>query len=304
MKRHGVTLIEVLVAIFITAIGLMSILALFPVGAMSMRHAIDNGRAVQAAQNAFAYVTAMKLTTDKNVISGNAFSQPDVTLPAAVSGGPSYPVYVDPIGTQGGGATFVQWVGSQKRIPRRVPSYVTDYHKMLTFFSIPDDMNFQPNGTPYVSPGGNIVEREVLYSWAYMLQRPNVDDTSFTTVTVAVYNRRPMSLSIPSSERMFNATGTAGQNLVSISWDPTLGQTQPSLKIGQWFVDCSAETTAQGIRQNGPFHAKFYRVVGLTVNPGTSPPTIDVETQSPLAFDVSAVLVLDNVMEVFERQAS
>lgn len=35
LHRSGVTLIEVLVAIFVAAIGLLALLALFPVGALS-----------------------------------------------------------------------------------------------------------------------------------------------------------------------------------------------------------------------------------------------------------------------------
>src|SRR5689334_11606932 len=56
-RRSGVTLIEVLVSIFVTAIGLLALLALFPVGAFSMATAIKNGRCVQASINAKALAT-------------------------------------------------------------------------------------------------------------------------------------------------------------------------------------------------------------------------------------------------------
>src|SRR5437879_2466574 len=52
--RSGATLTEVLVAIFIMAIGLLALLTLFPLGALSMAQAIKDGRTAQSSRNAFA----------------------------------------------------------------------------------------------------------------------------------------------------------------------------------------------------------------------------------------------------------
>src|SRR5438045_228902 len=68
--RSGATLIEVLVAIFVTSLGLIALMALFPVGALSMARAIQNSRAAQAASNASGIAliplgpTATPLRTD------------------------------------------------------------------------------------------------------------------------------------------------------------------------------------------------------------------------------------------------
>src|SRR5207253_9862097 len=43
-QRSGTTLVEVLVAIFVTAIGLLGLLALFPLGAVSLAQAIKDSR--------------------------------------------------------------------------------------------------------------------------------------------------------------------------------------------------------------------------------------------------------------------
>ncbi len=98
MIRSGTTLIEVLVAIFVTALGLLGILALFPLGAVSMAQAIKDSRCTQASANAFALAEALNIRNDPSVI-GN----PDVfvnqgSIPPANLDGPSYPVFVDPIG--------------------------------------------------------------------------------------------------------------------------------------------------------------------------------------------------------------
>jgi hypothetical protein len=56
--RSGATLTEVLVAIFVMAIGLLALLTLFPLGALSMAQAIKDGRTAQSAKNAFAIAEA------------------------------------------------------------------------------------------------------------------------------------------------------------------------------------------------------------------------------------------------------
>src|SRR5262245_61659466 len=56
--RSGATLTEVLVAIFVMAIGLLALLTLFPLGALSMAQAIKDNRTAHAGKNAFAIAEA------------------------------------------------------------------------------------------------------------------------------------------------------------------------------------------------------------------------------------------------------
>jgi type II secretory pathway pseudopilin PulG len=55
MVRKGTTLIEVLIAIFIMALGLVALLTLFPLGAAQMARSIQDERAAQLAANSAAY---------------------------------------------------------------------------------------------------------------------------------------------------------------------------------------------------------------------------------------------------------
>jgi prepilin-type N-terminal cleavage/methylation domain-containing protein len=52
VKRRGVTLLEVLAAIFIMGVGLLALLTLFPLGALSMAQAIKDDRAASVAADA------------------------------------------------------------------------------------------------------------------------------------------------------------------------------------------------------------------------------------------------------------
>src|SRR5437763_596820 len=102
MRRSGVTLVETLVAIFVMALGMLALLALFPVGAISMAQAIAHDRATHSALNGNAVVDIWKLRDAANMIPAepSAYTSPG-TLPPLVSPpytGPGYPVFIDPIG--------------------------------------------------------------------------------------------------------------------------------------------------------------------------------------------------------------
>lgn len=57
-SRRAATLTEVLVAIFVMAIGLLALLTLFPLGALSMAQAIKDNRTAHSGKNAFAIAEA------------------------------------------------------------------------------------------------------------------------------------------------------------------------------------------------------------------------------------------------------
>src|SRR4051812_3715730 len=69
--RRGVTLVEVLIAIFLMGIGLMAILSLFPLGAAQMAQAIKDQRCAEAATNADALARiTWKITCDDDAGGG------------------------------------------------------------------------------------------------------------------------------------------------------------------------------------------------------------------------------------------
>src|SRR5262245_6716829 len=96
-RRRGATLREVLVAIFVMGIRLIARLALFPIGVVSMAQAIQDDRAAHCNNNATAIAIARNIRNDALVTA--AFKNPgDPSTADATADGPSWPVYVDPIG--------------------------------------------------------------------------------------------------------------------------------------------------------------------------------------------------------------
>ena len=124
-RRSGVTLVEVLVAIFVMGIGLIALLTLFPIGMLRMARAIHYERSVQSARNADANAIIHGIRQDIDVVTDirvggdpynalnpnwdvfrnpcpilprNAFPAP---VPGLLNADPyhdSYAIFVDPIG--------------------------------------------------------------------------------------------------------------------------------------------------------------------------------------------------------------
>ena len=196
-RRGGLTLIEVLVSIFIMAIGILALLKLFPLGALRMDQAIKDERCAEAGMQAIELAKILDLANDPfvryNLIDPNrpAAAAQDAVGPTV---GPSQAVLVDPSGV----FQTTQYVDSTQNIARISPACINDQNhpdNRFEFFSILDDVVFAAGaGNPRIF-GQNApptIGREIRWSWTYLLQRPQVQNPAITNYTVCVYNRRPV----------------------------------------------------------------------------------------------------------------
>lgn len=138
-RRSGVTLMEVLIAIMIMGVGMLAILALFPLGALSMARAIRDDRGTTQGVNAdsmfhFYWKQAWNDPTTGAVWPTNyeayGHSQEPMlfllenhagfgTIPSTADQ-PSYPVLVDPIGWQTNiGTNSQSYVAGNGLLPMR-----------------------------------------------------------------------------------------------------------------------------------------------------------------------------------------
>jgi hypothetical protein len=332
IRRSGTTLIEVLVAIFVTAIGLLGLLALFPLGAVNMAQAVQNSRCAQAAANAFSFAQAMNIRNDPVVVGGppaDIFVDGGNGRPPANPNGPSYPVYVDPLGLSNGMPAYLGGQGTHAApgIPRRNVGFVAAAqagHSLATavqWFSLLDDINFVKDGQ-YVglacqptivlsSHGGSAMaqpgnlQSEGRYTWAYLLRRPRASEKSVVDVTVVVYSGRPTVFGL--GETSYSpVTFDTTNNLVRVYW--SAGQQKPAVRTGGWILDATTVRSSPGAgNQAGQIvpdpHGFFYRVVNVTDGVDSRGPYVDLELQTnPRAGTTQGVLVvLDGVAEVFEK---
>ena len=136
-RRPAVTLMEVLIAMFIMAIGMMALLALFPVGAVSMAQALKDDRC--------AYASVMA----ENVAIANNLRYGDLVVNTALASSASGLVYVDAYaGQQIPVQPTLGFVGASL-IPRVSPSFVgTSLQLADRWLSLPDDITFNQGGYP------------------------------------------------------------------------------------------------------------------------------------------------------------
>jgi len=203
---------EVLIAIFVMGIGMLSLLTLFPVGAMNMAQAMRDDRCAQAATNATALANAFNLRQDPNFAATLASGQP---------------VYVDPYyallgsGTLGGA------------IKRSQPSYVNTNADVSKFFSLLDDLGFGENGQAAFPPPEPplTVSRAGAYTWAYLLRPVPSSNPPLVDMTVVVYGGR--STQNPEGETLASGAGGAGTNQIVVPGGK-------AFRRGTWILDVSA----------------------------------------------------------------
>jgi prepilin-type N-terminal cleavage/methylation domain-containing protein len=313
-RRTGVTLIEVLIAIFIMSIGLLALLALFPLGAVNMAQAIKDTRTAHAAADAAANMKSFSpMLNDPYIVAAFAGAAPLPVIGTPTGpdpNGPSYAVYVDPIGVRAFSLVpSGQWVAggpvanNGPGISRRTPhAFVTaNSQALLQWFSLLDDITFGPDGVPT----SNAIQRENRYSWAYLVRRPRYLDPSVVEMTVAVYDRRPLQLSgtsfVPTGETAYSVVFNPAVSLNTVNLVYANGLQKPALRPGGWILDATPL----------PGHGYFYRVVSVSdpvvVN---GQPAVTVELQNNVRTPENTsipvftqAVVMDSLAEVFERGA-
>jgi hypothetical protein len=307
-RRDGSTLMEVLIAIFVMGIGLLSVLAMFPMGALTMARAIKDDSAGHASANARAIAAAQNIRFDPSVAPyfdlppGAAYDVPPLD-------GPSYAVYVDPFGfssyTAGADQSFV---GRDTGIRRSTlsfvaPGNVSNVQQVLRWCTRLDDIAFGPNAQPSTETGS--ASRTTSVSWAWLLRRPRAGTPSYCEMTVVIYNQRPLTntVQLAAKEQSYPGCLVGGasnqqMNVVTLSW--TAGQVSPRLVEGGWILDATPNALPGG--KAGPCNAGFYRIVNVGDYIGN---TVEIELDKPLRGfprpgNIATMVILDGVVEVQE----
>jgi hypothetical protein len=335
MRRPGITLLEVLSAIFITGIGLLSLLTLFPLGALKMLEAINDDRTALAGGNAKGIANAVEMRVDpaaQNAMMGNTmFPGPMPPSPD----GPGWPVLVDPIGVlaYSGPTLFPAWVAGDNTIamiPRvtgnwlkPLPTDVSASQAVLRWCTLLDDLNFNYDSTnnnaylgsaavdvPAWFGGIGTVQRNLRYSYAWLLRMPRTASPNVVDVSALVFAGRSLDLvGFGTQERMIpQATFVPTFNQIILP--PVNGQ-PVDLRRGQWILDASNAVTNGTPQMLISAHGFFYRIVSVSDPDANANVTVEVQTPlrqwpdpnmpvSPLGGQLGTVVLFDNLIEVFE----
>lgn len=331
-RRPGMTMTEVLVAIFVVAIGLAGVMSMVPFGAKQMSDALVADRATSHATTIDGMVRsywkenivenpAQDITTSANREPFFvALDDPGKGLPVPGATEPSYPVFLDPMGVVGRTGNPRSWVGDGgvTSVPRRTmngvqflspfgPSGTNQINPnanstALRMWSQPDGFTWDDDSRPV----SGAAMREYRYNSLAVIQRP-VNGTAGTggvrynaTFKVVVFStRRHMFYPDSGPEVVFNNV-----TLTPTSTEVKLPKTADVQK-GSWIMDATVSGTIR--------HANFYRVVSAVDNGSVvnGVPSLDIELHTPITrvdgntnpYTVGTVVVMPGIAGVFERPA-
>lgn len=326
-RRPGMTMPEVLVAIFVVAIGLVSVMAMFPFGAKQMSDALISDR---SASHAVATDGLVRSYWREKVAENNgnsepfwdALDNPDTTgyfhpgtnstnrLPQSKANEPSYPVFLDSMGEVGRGSTNKYWVGDGTRTP---PSFVPRRNMRLVLespnpaslalrlWSQADGFSWDDDSVPKLG----VDMRELRYNSLAVIQRPTNRDRYGATLKVVVFINRRHQFYPTGSEVAIGATFVPGSTQLSLPVTPNT-----DIRKGSWIMDgtvAQAEIRPSTNPKTYTWvrHANFYRVVSA-IEDGAG--RVDIELHTAIkridgqttAYDGTAV-VMAGVAEVFDR---
>jgi Tfp pilus assembly protein PilV len=293
--RAGITLIEVLAAIFIMGVGLLALFTLFPLGALSMARAVRDDRAATIAGNAASMATAMDLRNDPAVLT--AFNTVPAPFPAPDPLGPGYPVLVDPTYAALGAPPLGFLVGVTPGIQRCGASYAVTPTNIARWFTFQEEMTFEKTGQP--KGGGTSVERPGTYTWSYLLRRPKSSRPDLIEMSVLVYASRAVETA--DGEAVFTGVaGAKGTNSLSFSYP---AGAKPNMRRGAWIMDVSfvQRTDAVTGKTTGTVNGFAYRVENVTDTGATN---LTLEVDPALKADVTSLVVLENVIAVVNRSTT
>jgi hypothetical protein len=314
-RRAGTTLMEVLVAIFIMGIGLLSLLVLFPLGALNMAQAIKDDRIALVSANAAALAEGRDIRNDFQLLGAGTdyFKDPSIggnVVTPASDDGPSYAVLIDPIGSLSAPPANQFWVGDkgpllQGSIPRRTVSFIGNNPQTMPAlatqaFSLMDEIRFADTGSPDLTSGE--VERDTGISFAYLMRRPRTADRSVVDVSIVIFVGRSVRATqdLAPPEYTYYTIGNSSvtydntRNVLVVTWDPNVGESAPPIKAGGWFLDGTLG------------HGFWYRATDVQ-EAGAN--TLEISVATPFkGFPANAqtsgvVMFLDGVAEVVEKNS-
>jgi prepilin-type N-terminal cleavage/methylation domain-containing protein len=309
-RRPGVTLMEVLIAMFIMAIGMLALLVLFPVGAVSMAQALKDDRC------AYASTVSENTAIVSNIRYGDltVTTQLNAALAASLTG--LGMVYVDPYGFHYGLNALP--LGGPLIVPpiqRVSPSFITTIPPTAPpvlptqlcdrWFSLPDDIGYNLSGYPDPPFVGGI-DRGRRYSFAYLLRKQlslQATPTLLANATNATQIPVQLYAVVYSGRPIFSLATTPGEYYL-----PLVAPITPATAVFPNSVTLLG-TGLQGLKRGGwvfePYNGYFYRVTNIAENTLANTTTVEFQQNlrwaSPNPIPIPAIVGMDYVAEVFDK---
>ena len=242
--RKGLTLLEVLITIFVMAIGFLSVLTLFPLAARKLARAIDSDRATLMAGNAAASATILGFRDMAQVALNSELAPLPPQDPRRLQ--PSTVVHLDPAGVFSGAGTFA----GSFLLPAGLNQLPANWREWVVS---QDEMRFESNGLPEAG-----FRRGERYSASYLFRRRQLNDPDSLECLILVFTGRPIEFGnnafIPLN-LINDPTNIGGITITEPGTNGAPGPSGPDRVLGRssWIMDLS---------QHGPKPRwkKFYQV--------------------------------------------
>jgi hypothetical protein len=275
-RRAGTSLVEVLVTIGILGIGLTSVIALFPMAAITLSGALRDDRTATCAGTADGFIRDIH---QRNVVEPPTLVPPQpilepyfwamdgntgnaaTALPAPGPNEPSYPVFIDPMGVAARGTSAPVGDGGFTKIPRVTLLTIASQpaanqpNLALRLCSQMDGLSYSDDGI--VQTGANM--RELRYNWLWVVQRPVNRDRNTATLKIVVFDKRVHLYAPPGQEAVYpNTIFTPGTTAVIVS-------AAADVRKGSWVMDGTITPASVSFGSGSAIrHANFYRVLSVT----------------------------------------
>lgn len=321
---------EVLIAIFILAVGMVSVMAFFPLGALNMVRSVRDQRCSQLATNGntmlHAWWRESWLANDGLIVPEEVASRNEPTIECLdtdpltglsilrTDTGYSHPVMIDPLGIAAYGPSVGGFITrrhlSNGALYPTDPGSTTNFRRnQLRLCALPDDITFDRDGVPSNPNSVGALDRGYRYSCAWIMQREHNSNPYDVRVFCLTFDNRPIDL--PDGDQIYPqaqlvSPGTYGdQNTIGLI--SPAGNLPRTRKAGWIMVAYHVTYPQGGVAQFKPSRwvVSFHRTIGMedTISGSVNTRRLNLEQpiQTPANFDDVRVVVFEKLAEVFDR---
>ena len=283
-RRSGLTLLEVLITIFVMAIGLLSVLTLFPLAAKKIMRSIDCDRATLMAANGANASWLLNMRTKGQL--PNLFNTMIATRTAAGTDSslPSDVIHYDPVGANGGANSGNRTPGNMHVAGSEIPLFGAGSGQNRNLLISMDEIQFEPDGSV-----ASFFRRGERYSCSYLFRRTKLNDPDSLETLIIVYVGRPLDFGNQVEFALQPAggalpLGTVGDDKITVL-NPSNPNPDRVLRRGSWIMDTGN-------------WKRFYTVQSVETNTDGS---LKLTLDRAIEGNINSCVWIDYMMDWFDR---
>ena len=295
--RQGLTLLEVLITIFVMAIGFLSVLTLFPLAARKIIRSIDSDRASLISGNSGLALNILGFKKDAQAIFEsdlmNINANPGL---ATLKFKRSRYVHTDPIAINAGYSPplslFPQF------FPTTVVSFPGGFNSYRDLLISQDEIQFTAEGKP--EPGFRRGQR---YSTSFLFSRGKLNDPNSINCLTLVYVGRPVESGVDNQIPLNIQPRSGPDKSLEFILNGQLPNNGPDREFGRnsWILDITPTFSLVGYQI--PQFKKFYQVQNVEPISATQ---FKVVLDRPISCESGATFLeqaiwFDYLFDVFDR---